>query len=67
MLNYSWLAILLRAYLREKRRITQIVFLELKVKDKTLASYKLKEEFEPLENRHTIPYGGPGGTPFNNI
>ena len=43
-------------------RITQIVFLELKVKDKNLASYKLKKEFEPLEKRLTNAYGGPDGT-----
>ena len=45
----------------EKRHIAQLVFLELKVKSKNLASYSLSEAFAPLEKRGVIPCGGADG------
>ena len=45
----------------EKRRIAQIVFLELQVKGKNLASYRLMEAFAPLEKRGVNPCGGADG------
>jgi hypothetical protein len=46
----------------EKSQLTSLVFLELKIKDKQLASYKLKPEFEILEKRLSVPHGGIHGT-----
>ena len=55
-----------RGTLEQKRRISQIVFLELNVKGKRLDSYKLKEVFEPLDKR-CIAYGGPDGARTRNL
>ena len=50
-----------RGTVEQKRHIAQLVFLELKVKDKVFASYSLSEAFAPLEKRHIISSGGANG------
>ena len=45
---------------QEKREIAHILFSELVLVDGKLASYKVKEEFAPLLERHDVQYGSPG-------
>ena len=46
----------------EKRRIVQMVFLDVCINDKQLSSHSLKDAFIPLENRHLVSSGGADGT-----
>jgi site-specific DNA recombinase len=47
--------------LEEKRELVQLIFLELRIHQKKLTSYKLKPEFEVLEKR-IVSNGGMDGT-----
>lgn len=44
----------------EKRRLTSLIFSYLVLVDGKVASYKAKEEFEPLLNRPSVQNGSPG-------
>ncbi|MBU2523695.1 recombinase family protein [Patescibacteria group bacterium] len=46
----------------EKNELIRLSFLELRIKDKQMANYKLKPEFAILAERHFKPSGGTDGT-----
>jgi hypothetical protein len=50
----------------EKRKIVHAVFSELTFANKSLASYKAKEEFEPFIKHHSVQVGSPGWTRTSN-
>ncbi len=45
---------------QEKREIAHMLFSELVIENEKLASYKVKEEFAPLLERHSVQNGSPG-------